>query len=111
MREAIDRYEVARREAWAEHERVERERLARFERARPEVSRDEQIALVWRYARDDIVIYRSTGEEVWRESDWPWMGKALYRRLRNVAEKKYGARLARFEIDVPADEYLRFDND
>jgi hypothetical protein len=111
VRQAIDRYEAAQPKAWAEHERVESERLARFERALPELSDDERITLVWRYAGDDIVIYRATGEEVWRETDWPWMGKGLYRRLRSVAEKKYGERLAGFGIDVPADEYLRFDND
>jgi hypothetical protein len=111
VRQAIDRDEAARRAARAEHERVESDRLARFERALPAVTADERITLVWRYAGPDIVIARSTGEELWRETDWPWMGKDLYRRLRRVAEQRYGERLAGFEIDVPAEQYLRFDND
>lgn len=57
------------------------------------------------------MIARSTGEELWRDPDWPWMGKELYRRLGRVAAGKYGDRLVRFEVDVPAEEYLRFDND
>jgi hypothetical protein len=111
VREAIERDEAGRREAWAEHERVESERLARFERALPALEAGERITLVWRYAGPDIVISRSTGEEVWREPDWPWMGKGLYGRLWRIAAQTYGDRLAGFEIDVPADEYLRFDND
>jgi hypothetical protein len=67
--------------------------------------------LRWRYDGPDIVIERSTGEEVWRETDWPRMGKTLYRRLRRVAEATYGERFHGFEVDVPAEEYLRFDND
>jgi hypothetical protein len=56
------------------------------------------------------VISRSTGAEVWREPDWPWLGKELYRRPARVAAARYGERLERFEVDVPAEEHLRFDN-
>jgi hypothetical protein len=111
VRRAIERDEAARSDAHAEHDRVESERLAGFERALPPLGADERITLVWRYAGDEIVIGRSTGEELWREADWPWMGKDLYRRLSRVAAQKYGERLAGFEVDVPADAYLRFDND
>jgi hypothetical protein len=111
VREAIERHEAERLAAWEEHQRAEADRLARFERALPSLSQDETIALRWRYDGTDVVIERSTGEEVWREPNWPWMGKELYRRLGRVAAQKYGDRLVRFEVDVPADEYLRFDND
>ena len=111
VREAIERHEAARRETRAEYERREAERLAGFEAALPNLDAGERIALVWRYAGDDVVISRSTGEEVWRDPDWPWMGKELYRRLAWVAREKYGDRLERFEVDVPVEEYLRFDND
>jgi hypothetical protein len=108
---AIDRYDAGRREAWAEHERHEAERLARFERALPPLAAEERITLVWRYDGPDVVIARATGEEVWCETDWPWMGKGLYRRLAHVAARRYGDQLEAFEGDVPADEYLRFDHD
>ena len=111
VRQAIERDEAARREARVERERVEGERLARFERALPELLPDERIRLVWRYAGPDVVIARSTGEEIWREPDWPWQGKELHRRLARVARARYGERLEAFEVDVPAEEYLRFDND
>jgi hypothetical protein len=111
VQRAIDRDEAARRAAWAEHEQTERERLTRFERSLPALRDDERITLIWRYAGPDIVISRSSGEEVWREPDWPWMGKELYRRLGRVAAAKYGDRLVGFEVGVPANEYLRFDND
>jgi hypothetical protein len=111
VQSAVNRYEAALAKAHAERDRRERERLTRFERALPDLSPDERITLVWRYAGPDVVVYRSTGAEVWREPDWPWMGRDLYRGLRRVAEQKYGTRLMAFEVDVPAAEYLRFDND
>lgn len=110
VRKAIERPEAARRAAWEEHRRTEADRLAEFERALPALSQDETIALRWRYDGPDVVIERATGAELWRD-DWPWMGKGLYERLLRVAARKYGDRLAGFEVDVPADEYLRFDND
>jgi hypothetical protein len=110
VRGAIERHEAELRAAWEEHRRAEVERLAEFERALPPLRRDETVALRWRYDGPDVVIERSTGAELWR-NDWPWMGKGLYERLRRVAAQKYGDRLTAFEVDVPADEYLRFDND
>jgi hypothetical protein len=111
VRKAIDRDEASRRGTRAEYELRESERLAGFEQALPDLDPGEAITLVWRYAGEDIVIARSTGEELWREPDWPWMGKDLHRRLSRVAATKYGERLEAFEVDVPAEEYLRFDND
>lgn len=108
---AIARHDAARSRARERYDRAERERLSGFERALPELAPGERIALVWRYARSDVVVARATGEEVWREPDWPWMGKDLYRRLLRVAERKYGERLDAFAVDVPPEEYLRFDND
>lgn len=110
VREAIERHESERWAAWEEHERAEADRLAGFESALPALAPDETITLRWRYDGADVVIERSTGAELWR-TEWPWMGKELYRRLERVAARKYGDRLTGFEVDVPADEYLRFDND
>jgi hypothetical protein len=110
-RATIESHEAERRRAWAEHEGTERKRLASFERALPQLGANETVALRWRYDGPDVVIERSTGEELWRDKDWPWMGKTLYRRLRRIAAEKYGDRLVDFDVDVPADEYLRFDND
>lgn len=109
--DAIARYEAAREDARAAWEQAERDRLGRFERTLPEPTADEPITLVWRYDGADVVIAQGGGEELWRETDWPWMGKDFYRRLRRVAEQKYGERLAGFVVDVPPEEYLRFDND
>jgi hypothetical protein len=109
--ESIARDEAARGDAKAAHDQGEADRLARFEQSLPELPPGERIGLVWRYDGDDVVIARAGGEELWRDPDWPWLGKTLYRRLARVAGEKYGDRLTGFEVDVPADDYGRFDND
>jgi len=112
----IVRYQQTRREAYAAElartQQARREREASFERALPRLRARQRITLVWRYVGGDIVISRSTGEEVWRDSDWPWLGRDLYRLLRGVAESKYGIRMVDFMVDIPDYEaYMRFDPD
>lgn len=57
------------------------------------------------------MIASAAGDEIWREPDWPWLGKELHRRLARVARERYGEGLVAFDVDVPPDEYMRFDND
>ncbi len=107
---AVERREEKRQRVAAEEHGRDVERLAWFERALPVLADGERIGLVWRYDGGDIVISRSAGEELWRESDWHWMGKGLYVQLREVAERMYGARLTDFAVELAGYDDDRFDN-
>ena len=105
----IARRHQERRSLAAEEHTRDADRLSQFEQALPVLADSERISLVWRYDGTDIVIGRSTGEELWREPGWHWHGKSLYVQLREVAERMYGARLAGFTVELAGYEYDMFD--
>jgi hypothetical protein len=85
-----------------------KERLASFERALPDAPGD--LDFVFAYDGRAIVVRGPGGAEIWREPDYPYRGKDLFPRLREVLRRRYGPRLRSFTTYLPdMDSSMAFD--
>jgi hypothetical protein len=106
---AIREYEQ-RQQKLAEQERLEHEaRLLAFRKALPNVQGP--VDFVWQYEGPETVITIQGGPALWRDSTYRYWGKYLFEELKKILQSRYGSQLRSFSLEIPSDQYLRFNPD